>query len=97
MRGILSHPFVIGELALGYLEPRKQILNDLMDLPRCAVASDEEVLGLIEGDRLFGREIGYVDAHLIAAVRLTAGSALWTFDNRLNRVADALGAAVKIN
>lgn len=96
IRRILSHPFVIGELSLGYLAPRDQILKDLQDLPQCTVASDEEVLGLIEHNRLFGQGIGYIDAHLIAAVRLTAGSALWTLDNRLNRVSETLGTTAEI-
>ena len=95
-RGILSHPFIVGEIALGHLAPRNQVLKDLQDLPQCTVASDEEVLGLIERHQLFGRGIGYVDAHLVAAVMLTPGSAIWTLDNRLNRVAEALGTTVKI-
>jgi predicted nucleic acid-binding protein len=37
--------------------------------------------------------IEYVDAHLLAAVRLTAGAALWTRDKRLLGVAQRLGLA----
>ena len=40
-----------------------------------------------------GRGIGYVDAHLLAAVCLTAGAELWTSDKRLHHVADRLGVA----
>jgi predicted nucleic acid-binding protein len=94
-RAIVCHPFVIGELALGYLNPRESILQDLQDLPRCVIASDDEVLHLIGRHGLHGRGIGYVDAHLLAAVRITAGSALWTFDKRLHRVAVELGSAMK--
>jgi predicted nucleic acid-binding protein len=75
---VLGHPFVIGELALGNLRQREAVLSDLRDLPRAIVASDAEALGLIDRQTLFGRGIGYVDAHLLAAVRLTAGSRLWT-------------------
>lgn len=39
------------------------------------------------------RGIGYVDAHLLAAVRLTHGSGLWTRDRRLGAVAQRLGVA----
>jgi predicted nucleic acid-binding protein len=94
-RAIVCHPFVIGELALGYLNPRESILQDLQDLPRCVIASDDEVLHLIGRHGLHGRGIGYVDAHLLAAVRITAGSALWTFDKRLHSVAVELGSAMK--
>ena len=37
-----------------------------------AVAADDEVLRFIDGQALFGRGIGYVDAHLLAAARLTS-------------------------
>jgi predicted nucleic acid-binding protein len=90
---VLGHPFVIGELALGSLQERDAFLGDLHDLPQAVVASDEEVLRLINHQMLFGRGIGYVDAHLLAAVRLTAGSKLWTRDRRLQAVAAQLGLA----
>jgi hypothetical protein len=40
---------------------------------------------------LFGLGIGYVDVHLLAAVRLTSGASLWTRDKRLLMVASHLG------
>jgi predicted nucleic acid-binding protein len=93
---ILGHPFVIGELALGHLHPRSLILRDLHDLPQSIVGTHQEVLHLIEAHRLFGRGLGYVDAHLLAATRLTAGAALWTRDQRLRRVADGLNLAATL-
>ena len=68
---VLGHPFVTGEIVLGNLRQRNPILNELRELPQAIVASDDEVLHLINREILFGRGIGYVDAHLIAAVRLT--------------------------
>lgn len=73
---VLAHPFVIGELALGHLRQRDLILGDLAQLPRVVTASDVEVLGFIATRKLFGQGIGYVDAHLLAAVQLTAGATL---------------------
>jgi hypothetical protein len=64
-------------------------------LPRAAVATDEEVLKFVDRQALFGRGVGYVDVHLLAAVRLTPGAALWTNDRRLHAVADELGLAMK--
>ena len=90
---VLAHPFVIGELALGNLRPRDPFLSDLRDLPQAIVAEDEEVLRLINRQALFGRGIGYVDGHLLAAAGLTAGSKLWTRDRRLHTVAAGLGLA----
>jgi predicted nucleic acid-binding protein len=88
---VLVHPFVIGELALGHLRQRHTILSTLQDLPQADVATDTEVLSLIELQSLAGLGIGYVDAHLLASIRLSAGSALWTRDKRLSGVAERLG------
>ncbi len=91
---VLTHPFVIGELALGEMRQREIILAALSDLPRAEPATDAEVLAFINREALFGRGIGYVDVHLLAAVRLTAGAELWTRDGRLRRVAEELGLAI---
>src|SRR5205085_8614347 len=77
---VLTHPFVIGELALGRLNPRNTILEALADLPQARIASDREVLEFIEFHGLAGRGIGYVDIHLLAAARLTEDATLWTRD-----------------
>lgn len=90
---VLAHPFVVGELALGNLRQREIVLNALSDLPPASVATDREVLHFIDRHTLSGRGIGYIDAHLLAAVQLTAGAALWTRDNRLHGVAVELGLA----
>ncbi len=90
---VFIHPFVIGELALGALRQRETVLTALSDLPLAIVATDPEVLIFIERHALFGRGVGYVDAHLLASARLTAGAALWTKDRKLHNVADALGLA----
>lgn len=90
---VLAHPFVIGELALGNLRQREVVLNALADLPRTTVATDAEVLQFIARHALFGRGIGYIDAHLLAAVQLTASAELWTNDKRLQGVAVKLGVA----
>jgi predicted nucleic acid-binding protein len=91
---VLGHPFVTGELALGNLKQRDIVLGALRRLPQATVASDEEVLRLVEYQPLYGLGIGYVDAHLLAAVRLTAGAKLWTWDRRLRTVANQFGLAV---
>lgn len=95
-REVLGHSFVTGELALGNLRRRDAVLSDLRDLPQATVASDDEVLQLIDRQALFGRGIGYVDAHLLAAVRLTADTKLWTRDRRLQTVAAELGLAAML-
>jgi predicted nucleic acid-binding protein len=90
---VLAHPFVIGELALGSLRQREIILTMLGDLPQAVVAGDDEVLGFIDRDHLFGMGIGYIDVHLLAAARLTAGASLWTRDKRLHDIAMRMNLA----
>lgn len=92
---VLVHPFVIGEIALGHLKQRHAVLDSLSNLPRATVATDGEVLHFIEQHGLTGNRIGYVDAHLLASVRLTAGSTLWTHDKRLQRAAEQLHLAAR--
>jgi predicted nucleic acid-binding protein len=90
---VLMHPFVLGEVACGNLHQRTEILSLLKDLPQATVAQDEETLFFIEHHRLMGRAIGYLDAHLLAAVALDSGSRLWTHDKRLQKLAEELGMA----
>ncbi len=92
----MTHPFVIGELALGSLRQRHAILSALFGLPRATVAHDDEVMHFIDRETLFGLGIGYVDAHLLAAVRLTANARLWTYDKRLSAAADRLSVAAHV-
>ena len=88
---MLTHPFILGELALGSLKHRETVLGALANLPQTAVATDAEVLHAIDRWKLFGTGIGYIDAHLLAATALTPGTELWTRDKRLREVAERLG------
>lgn len=90
---VLAHPWVTGELALGRLSQRAEILALLRNLPQATLATDVEVLTLIDNRHLFGLGIGYVDAHLLAATTLSADARLWTRDKRLAAVARQHGLA----
>ena len=93
---VFTHPFVIGEVALGHLRQRDTILNALHGLPRAIEAREHEVLQLIQKQQLFGLGIGYVDAHLLASTTLTNAS-LWTRDRRLQEIAARLSLAAPIH
>jgi predicted nucleic acid-binding protein len=86
---VVTHPFVVGELACGNLKNRTLILSLLKSLPMSVEAEHEEVLAFIERNRLMGKGLGYVDAHLITSAVLTEVS-LWTLDKRLGQVAHLL-------
>ena len=88
---VLLHPWVLGELVLGGLGPRrKSVIADLKRLPAAPLVPDEEVLELILARQLSGRGIGWVDVHLLAAA-LVAECGLWTFDGALGAVVQDLG------
>lgn len=87
---VLGHPWVAGELALGHLSRRAQVLTSLARLPQAVVATPHEILTFVERHQLFGLGIGYVDAQLLAATHLTADARLWTNDKRLAAAARRL-------
>jgi predicted nucleic acid-binding protein len=93
---VVTHPFIIGELALERLPRRDALLADLQDLPQASVADTGEVMLLIQQESLFGIGIGYVDVHLLAAARLTPDTSLWTRDKRLSAVAERLSLASRM-
>jgi predicted nucleic acid-binding protein len=74
---------VIGEIALENLRQRDEVLGALDRLPSASIATFPEVRRLVEEWELFGLGIGWVDACLIASVKLTADTKLWTRDKRL--------------
>ena len=90
---VLCHPFVVGELACGILQRRSEILSMLKALPEAQLLEHEEVLSFLEARRLYGRGIGWVDAHLLASTLLTV-CGLWTMDKPLRRAATALNVLI---
>jgi predicted nucleic acid-binding protein len=87
---VLMHPFVSGELACGNLKARPTVLSSLHALPAAKLASNTEVLQLIERRRLWGRGLGWVDMHLLASA-LLSHSGFWTLDKKLAEAAAELG------
>ncbi|MEJ0046926.1 MAG: hypothetical protein WDN04_13030 [Rhodospirillales bacterium] len=92
---VLMHPFVKGEISLGNLAARGRVMRQLDQLPRAVRARDADVERLIGTENLYASGIGYVDAHLLAAVRLTTGALLWTRDKRLAAGAERLSVAAR--
>lgn len=87
------HPWVLGELALGGAARNREVAILLRTLPQAPVASELELLDLIEAHSLHGGGIGYVDAQLLASTALAAGSTLWSTDKGLRAAATELGVA----
>jgi predicted nucleic acid-binding protein len=91
---IAVHPFVIGEISCGKLRQRERVLRYLELLPAAVVARHNEVLHLVDRQRLWGTGIGWVDAHLLASACLS-NCTLWTLDKALQRAAARVGAAYR--
>ena len=87
---------IIGELALGSLRDRQTILGLLAELPSISRATDTEVLSFVELHALFGIGLSLVDAHLLAALRLSPSDRLWTGDRRLGAAAGRLGVSANL-
>jgi predicted nucleic acid-binding protein len=90
---VCTHPMIIGELALGSLRDRKTILGLLSSLPSTPLATHAEVLTFVDSNALYGTGLSLVDAHLLAALRLSSPDRLWTRDRRLRLAADKLGVS----
>jgi predicted nucleic acid-binding protein len=92
-RGIVvCHPFVVGELACGNLKKRSEILTLLNALPFAKVATHEEVMKFVDLRQVMGKELGYVDVHLLSSAMLSETTIL-TYDRKLHGIA----AKLKIN
>ena len=87
---VVCHPFIVGELACGNLSRRAEILSLLHALPAADQAEHEEVLRFIESNRLMGKGVGYIDAHLLAST-VMMGVRLWTLDRKLRNLTLKLG------
>ncbi len=86
---VLVHPFVLGELALGRLKRRAEVLGLLGEMPRAEAASHDEALEFVDRHDLAGGGVGWVDVHLLVSAALT-GASLWTLDRRLAAAAGRL-------
>ena len=85
----VCHPAVRGEIALGSIARRDEVLRLLSQLPRAPVIGDDEVFAMIETKNLDASGIGWIDAHLLASA-MAGRHLIWTGDKRLASVAARL-------
>lgn len=85
------HPFVVAELACGFLPDRTNTLRYLDSLNLLHPVTLRDVRRMIEIRGLASKGIGLTDAHLIASCLATSGTLIWTVDRALGRVAETLG------
>jgi predicted nucleic acid-binding protein len=90
----LVHPWVLGELSLGSINPRREEALEYLALQSPAtVVPDDEVRALVARHKWHGRGIGWVDAQL-AASALSHRAELWTHDTRLRAAAASAGVVL---
>jgi predicted nucleic acid-binding protein len=87
---VVCHPAVRGEIALGNIARRDEVLRLLSQVPCAPVISDDEVFALIERSKLRASGVGWVDAHLLASAT-AGGHLIWTGDKGLAKIASRLG------
>lgn len=90
-RVVVTHPMVIGEIAMGSIADRTAVLTAMLQLRQALPAEHAEVRDLVERHRLFGTGLGLIDAHLLASTLLTPDTFLWTRDKKLADAAAMLG------
>jgi predicted nucleic acid-binding protein len=86
---VVSHPFIIGELACGNIKNRKEVFSLLDTLPASQVVTDKEFRHFLERNKLMGKGIGFIDVHLLASARISRVP-LWTEDKNLKKAARQL-------
>jgi len=93
---VVTHEYVVAELACGSLKSREDTIDYLSALVTLPTVSITETMTLIETRALFSRGIGLVDVQLLASTLISPDTKLWTWDNRLHDVAAELGIAYTI-
>jgi predicted nucleic acid-binding protein len=90
----LTHRMVLVELACGTPpSPRTRTLAEIALLRSCNQANLDEVVNLIEREKLYGLGCGLVDTALLASTLITPGARLWTLDRRLASLAERFEVA----
>lgn len=90
---VVTHPFVIGELACGNIKNRLAFLESFRQVPLARLSEHDEVLHLLDHHRLMGAGLGWLDMHLLASAKLSHAK-LWTLDSALRKAAGALHIAL---
>lgn len=92
---VICHPYVVVELACGTPPSRKAIIGMLAELDSAPIATQDEVLTLLDSRHLYGRGCGFVDLSLLASLLISERALIWTVDRRFELVAAELNLAYR--
>jgi predicted nucleic acid-binding protein len=91
-----GHDLIYGELLIGDPGGRGDLLKSYGLMHYLASVPHEEVAEFVRVNKLHGRGIGWIDAHLLASA-LVADIPLWTADDRLAGLAAELGVGYRLS
>lgn len=94
---VVSHEYVVAEIACGSLKSREVTLGHLKELITLPTVSTQDVLLFIETNKLYSRGIGLIDAHLLASTLIVPDTQIWTTDKSLESIARDMGVAYLVN
>ena len=83
---VVTHEFIIGELACGNIKNRQEFFGLFSTLPRVKTCLSDEIIYFIENNNLYEKGIGYIDMNLLASA-LVSNVKLWTIDKKLKDTA----------
>jgi predicted nucleic acid-binding protein len=92
---VVTHPYVVLEVACGTPPARRDVIAWLRQLPSVPVATPDELLALLQARTLYGRGCGLVDIGLLGSTLMSGQTLLWTLDQRLLTLAAELGRAYR--
>jgi predicted nucleic acid-binding protein len=84
---VVCHPYIVGEVACGTPPTRKAVIGLLAELESAPLATQEELLAMMDARQLYGRGCGFVDMSLLASALLSEKTLIWTLDKRLELLA----------
>jgi predicted nucleic acid-binding protein len=92
---VVGHELVYGELLIGDRGGRKKLLGRYGRIFQAAIVPHIDVVAFVEGRRLHGRGVGWIDVSLLASA-IVSGLKLWTADPRLSVIADEFGVDYRV-
>ena len=91
---VVTHQFILGELACGNFKNRNEIFTLLSNLPTIKTITNEEYFLFLEKNKLYGKGLGFVDIYLLAS-SLLSQCLIFTRDKNLLLAARSLKISFK--
>lgn len=88
---VSTHPFIVQELGLGSIRNRDILVDALERLSQVKTLTHDELMTFVDSNKLWGKGLSMVDAHLLGSATITPNTTLWTRDKRLKSTATKLG------